>query len=112
MRNKIIVAIMVFNFCLFSCSNIEGIYVLNNNSKDTLKLFSNGTYQRKYLNNDEVLVKGGTWKKEAQDIFFYNWINGNRDSIIRGMKVEQSLFNKEVLLFTDYDNDFFYRKIN
>jgi hypothetical protein len=110
MKKKIIIITIILKFCLSACSNIEGSYVSNNN-EDTLELFSNGTYKRKHNENGEVLVIDGKWKKETKDIFFYNWFEYNKDSIIRGMKVEKSLFNKEVRLYTDYDNDSFYRKI-
>lgn len=109
MRIKFILIISLCCFFMTSCEKIIGNYAYVT-EVDTIKIFSNGTYKRVLSVNGDSLISTGRWKEDGKDIFFYDW-NENGKLIIRGMKEDKNIFTKEVRLYTDYDNDLFYKKI-
>ena len=105
--------LVVFAFLMTttSCCNIEGTYVHNEGRGDTLKILTDGIYERTYHKGNDLIKGRGKWIRQKNDTFFYDWINIEQKKGIRGMKIECQLFSSETRLYTDHDNNLYFKKI-
>src|SRR5947209_4906331 len=75
--------VIISLFCLYGCDNdLPGIYVANYKyGADTLRLFSNGTFQQHYAAaNDVSFFDTGRWTDDNGILHFYNFVQYNHDS--------------------------------
>ncbi|MCX6186665.1 MAG: hypothetical protein NTU43_06660 [Bacteroidetes bacterium] len=109
-------------FCtLFGCTNIEGTYVANHQlGYDTVKIFINNKYERKYHTRDksQSYTDTGSWKTSKGRIDFYDWIDRNginnfegKGSIVFGTEISKSFFSNEIKLPINYDLEYYYVKV-
>lgn len=128
---------MILRKCFFPClilialialagcsSNLEGVYVANHNAGyDTLKIFSDNKFIRKFYDenyklNSQIFSDTGTWKYEGGRIYFNDWIDRNEGvehlighgKVVFITDVKKSFFSDEVKLMIDYDRDYYYLK--
>lgn len=112
-KDNLLLVVLFFYLTTISCRNIEGNYVYNESVSDTLKVFTDGVYERTYNNGKDVIKGRGKWVRQKNDAFFYDWINiEQKDKVIRGMKIENQLFSSEIRLYIDYDNNLYYERMN
>jgi hypothetical protein len=95
------------------CGNVAGTYVFNIDDSDTLKILSNGTYERVVEKRGEQIISRGTWQRDGRrPIYFRNWVDSNdsTNKIIKGLRIEISIFSDEIRIYSSYDQELYYKK--
>lgn len=100
-------------------TRLSGTYVSNSKENaDTLKLFSNGKYERKLLECGKNFIDGGMWIIKGNTIYFDDWIercdegkaNLNGLKIIYATEVENRYFFGKTKLLINDDLELYYEK--
>ena len=109
-----VVTLLSLASVIFSCTSLslEGDYINSVDNSDTLKLFSNSHYTRKFRENDTIKENKGTWNSDdIHKLFLHNWYDKKtRDHLIFSVLINRNLFSKDCELTYDIDQNFYYKK--
>lgn len=106
---------------LAGCRNdIEGVYVANYYEGDTVKIYPDNKYVRIYYDqsyklNSKVYADTGKWKYEGGRICFYDWLDREESTNLKGKfifetDIKKNFFNDEIKIMIDYDMNYYYLK--